>query len=195
MILQICRLLLLRLALDFNHVTHIFVLLIGIYMCVEYGKTINIADIWRNSTQIFNLLLIWNPFLENVLSLALQLAEHIEDEIVQISNCQFGFLAQLLDVVLYDILCLHIQLVYMCPLEVVAKLRFFLRGIKFIFGWILTGRHKDNGLVQSHQGLHPLLAFEYPLAQSLNALVLFLTLLHVAFRDGTSGIGEGMKVA
>ncbi len=82
----------------------------------------------------------------------------------------------------------------MRPLKIVTELGLLLLCIEIIFGWVLAGRHKDDGLVQSRQCLHPLLASQDSLPQGLDSLVLFLAFLHVAFRDVGGGVGESVEV-
>lgn len=60
------------------------VLLIGVDVRVEDCETIEVADVGRNPSQVFNLLLVGNALLKDGFSLAFELAEHEEHELIQV---------------------------------------------------------------------------------------------------------------
>jgi hypothetical protein len=149
------RLLRLLELLNLDGVAADLVLAVGVDVRVEDGEAVQVADVGGDPAQVLNLLLVGNALLEDGLPAALELAEEVEDELVQVADGQFGVLAELLEVVLDDVLGVHVQLVDVGALEVVAELRLLLLGIELVPGGVLAGRDENDGLVEGHQRLHP----------------------------------------
>lgn len=90
-----------------------FVFTVGIDIAIEDSQTVNVANVGGNLSQSLDLFLVGNSFLEYSLTLTLQLAEHVQDKLLEILYLQLSLLAQLFNVVLYNILSLHIHLVHL----------------------------------------------------------------------------------
>ena len=135
---------------NFYNITTDLVLSVGVYMCVENSQTVNIANVWRNPSQIFNLFLVGNTFLEDCLAFTFKFSKKIENKLIQIFYCQFRILTELFFIMFNNVLGLHIQLVYLCTLQEITELWFFLLGIELIFCGILTGWDKYDSLIERH---------------------------------------------
>ncbi len=88
-----------------------FVFTVGIDIAIEDSQTVNVANVGGNLPQSLDFFLIGNSFLEYSLTLTLQLAEHVQDKLLEILYLQLSLLAQLFDVVLNNVLSLHVHLV------------------------------------------------------------------------------------
>ena len=114
-----------------------FVLFIGVDMGVKNCQRVNESNIGRNLTQTIYFLLIRHPIFKHILPLTFQLTKQVHHELIQILYLQLRLRAQLLDIVLDDVLRVHVELVYLGPGEQVRKVGLFFSEIEVILGWIL----------------------------------------------------------
>lgn len=135
---------------NFHHVATDLIFSVGVYMCIENCQTVNIANIWRNPSQILDLFLVGNTFLEDCLAFTFKLTKKIENKFIQIFYCQFRILTELFFIMFDNVLGLHIQFVYLCTLQEITELWFFLLGIKLIFCGILAWWDKHDSLIERH---------------------------------------------
>lgn len=185
---------LLLLGLDRDHVVDDLVLPIGIYLSVEHGETVQIANVRRNASERVDLFFVGNSLLKHSFPLALQSAQHEKHKLIQILNPQLGIHSQFLYVVLHNVLRVHVQLVHLRAHQQITEQRFVLLPVELILPRVLTWRHKHNRLLQSRELYKSVLALHNALAQAFNAFVLLLALVVVALGDGGCGLAEGMKV-
>lgn len=143
-------------------------------MGVKDSEGVDVADCRWDAPEGVDFSFAEDALLKDGFALAFEPSEEEEDELLEILDLQFGLSAQLLDVVLDDVLGLHVDLVDMVVLQVVAKTRLAVRDVELILLGVLPRGHENDGLVEPTQGLNPLLALEYPLPEGLDASALCL---------------------
>lgn len=83
---------------------------------------------------------------------------------------------------------------HLAVLEKVTETWLFLLDVKLVFSRELSGRHKNDSLVQAIQRIDSFFAFQDTLPDSLNSWALFFAFLHVSLRNRGGGLTQGMEV-
>ena len=106
-------------------------------MGVKDSEGIDVADGGWDAPEGVDLSFAEDALLEDGFALAFESSEEEEDELLEILDLQLGLRAQFLDVMLDDVLGLHVDLVDMVVLQVVAETRLAVRDVELILLGVL----------------------------------------------------------
>ena len=90
---------------------------------------------------------------------------------------------------LHYVLRLHVHLLQMSVLQQITKVRFVMSYVELIFCRVLTGRDKNNCLIETLKRLYLLFATKHPFSQLLDSLSLLGRSLEMTLRDRRACLG------